>query len=230
MKNVVKILTVTLFGFLLNGCICMQDPRPAICDAVYSPVVGVNRSNFKEKGTNSSIGEPESKTGFQAGVKATVRVDGPLLVEAGTVLSTKGSKSSYEEEGYGPDYPGYKLEDKTNMTYLDVPLGARYEVGLSGFSVYAGVQPSLLLSAKRERTGNNTDDSRDVRDDFKALDFAGSVGVGYQFQKGLLEGATLDLGYDHGFANIRADNDDYSEGETYTRTFRFGIGYVLGRK
>lgn len=207
------------YAFLILLTLSMNSCFVSCKDIVLSPAVGLDISKFNEEdGYAGSENGGGSLVGYQIGLDAIAPINPQLGLESGLRLATKGNKSSF-----GGD--GYSFEDKTVMTYLDVPLGARYGFGESGFSVFGGLQPSLLLGAKQKSDGSEGgSNSETVTDNFKTLDMAGSLGIGYQFKSGI----RLNLGYDYGFANI-AKSDDFGVGKINNRTLKFTIGYILGK-
>ena len=104
---------------------------------------------------------------------------------------------------------------------------AKYYVA-EGFSLEAGPQIGLLLSAKDVWTENwdgETDSgSEDLMDFLNKLDFGLNFGVGYKLDSGLNFGARYYLG----LANIE-DDDDYAEddGDYWIKNnvFQFSVGY-----
>jgi len=184
---------------------------------IFSPIIGIDASKFSDEddyaGSNG-----ESLIGYQVGIDAIVPFNDLLSFESGLHLAGKGNKSSFSGDGFSS-------EDKINMTYIDLPMLARYNVGQGGFSVYGGLQPSILLNANQKTVNDDSEDSQKVTDQFKTLDLAGSIGVGYQFSNGV----RLNLGYDYGFSNISA-NQDFGTGKVNNRTFKLIVGYTLGQK
>lgn len=191
------------------------------CEKIHlSPVAGLDLSQFSEEdGYAGSENGGGSLVGFQLGLDAIAPINPQFGLESGLRLAGKGNKTSMNGDGYN-------YSDKTVMTYLDVPILARYGLGESGFSFYGGVQPSLLLGAKRKSDGTEGgSNSETITDNFNTLDMAGSLGVGYQFKNGI----RLNLGYDHGFSNIAKD-DTFGMSKINNRTLKLTLGYAFGKK
>ncbi len=212
----------------LTGCACMftanrTADEEEFCNFFWGIDAGASSSNIREKSEYSGINDGSALLGPQVGVTVFSPINERLSMEGGLRYAGKGTKTSFD----GSDgEENYSYSDKTRLNYLDVPLLARYQVGQGGFSVYAGVQPSLLLSAKRKSEGSGTESqTTDVKDSYKSLDMAGSVGVGYAFGNGL----RLNAGYDHGFANI-ANNDAFGAAKIRNRSFKLTLGYRFGTK
>ncbi|MCW2120412.1 porin family protein [Flavobacterium sp. 7A] len=108
---------------------------------------------------------------------------------------------------------GYSFNDNTvALGYLNVPLIGKYYV-TKGFSVEAGPQIGYLLSAKNE--------SIDVKDSFKSLDFGVNFGLGYKLDNGLNFGAR----YNMGVSNInKADN---TSNKNTNGVLQLSVGYFF---
>lgn len=219
MKRVLRFTVLIFLCFSMNSCVL------SCRDIVLSPVVGLDSSQFSEEGDYGGSNDGSSLTGLQLGVDALAPLTNQLLLEGGLRYAAKGNKTSFDDGG---EFEGenYSFEDKTRLNYIDLPILARYRLGNSGFSAYGGVQPSLLLSAQQKSSGTGSaDQSMRVTDSYKTLDFAGSLGIGYQFQNGI----RLNLGYDHGFSNI-AKSDAFGAGAINNRTFKLSVGYTIPLK
>ncbi len=80
-------------------------------------------------------------------------------------------------------------DDIVTLNYLSLPLMGKYYV-TKGLSVEAGPQIGYLLSAK--------DEGRDVKDNFKTIDYGLTFGVGYKLENGL----NFTARYNAGLSNI----------------------------
>ncbi|PKG50857.1 porin family protein [Olleya sp. 1-3] len=80
-------------------------------------------------------------------------------------------------------------DDIVTLNYLGLPLMGKYYV-TKGLSLEAGPQIGYLLSAK--------DEGRDVKDNFKSLDYGLTFGVGYKLENGL----NFSARYNAGLSNI----------------------------
>jgi hypothetical protein len=106
-----------------------------------------------------------------------------------------------------------------DISYLDVPLLARYHV--KGFFVEAGPQLSVPLTAKNEEGDNVKAEVNSV-----ALDYV--VGVGYQLANGL----SLGLRYDGGATNVfKHDSGATAVGiaQAKSQTVLVLLGYSFGQ-
>ncbi|AWG20132.1 hypothetical protein FFWV33_00655 [Flavobacterium faecale] len=108
---------------------------------------------------------------------------------------------------------GYSLNDKTiALGYLNVPLMGKYYVS-KGFSVEAGPQIGYLLSAKNE--------SLDIKNSLKTVDFGVNFGLGYKLENGLNFGAR----YNMGVSNI--NKSDYSADKIKNGVLQLSVGYFF---
>lgn len=108
---------------------------------------------------------------------------------------------------------GYSFNDNTiALSYLNIPLMGKYYL-TKGLSIEAGPQIGYLLSAKNESTN--------VKDTFKKVDFAANLGIGYKLENGLNFGAR----YNFGLSNI--NNLDNSSSKYKNRVFQLSVGYFF---
>ena len=98
------------------------------------------------------------------------------------------------------------------LNYLNVPLMAKYYV-VKGLSIEAGPQIGYLLSAKNESTN--------VKDSFKKVDFAANLGVGYKLKNGINFGAR----YNFGLLNINNVSGD--SGKFRNSVLQLSVGYFF---
>jgi hypothetical protein len=148
---------------------------------------------------------------YRVGAKLKLPLNDKFSLSPAMVLSGKGNKNS--NAGF---------EDKLTSTYIDVPLMINYKLGNSKFSLNGGLQPSILLSAKRKITGNGNDQSQKVTDQFNTFDLAASIGAGYQFDNGF----GLNFGYDYGLTNINKSDGGF---KAYNRVLQLGISYNFNK-
>jgi len=106
--------------------------------------------------------------------------------------------------------------NKLNLTYLNFPVLARYNLGYN-FNVHVGLQFGFLLSAKSEFQGNKTD----VKSQFKSVDLGIPIGLGYEFMDRKFNAT---LRYIIGVNNIA----DFP-GTRRNNVFQFSVGMLLTR-
>ena len=114
-----------------------------------------------------------------------------LNVEPGIYYSMQGVK---ESEG--------GISGKIKNDYINIPIYAKAYL-YNGFYAFAGPQFGFLARSKASASYNGTDISVNSKDAFKTFDFALGIGVGYQFDLGLL----VSMNYNIGFTNTLSDGD-----------------------
>ncbi|MEL6303499.1 MAG: porin family protein [Bacteroidota bacterium] len=225
MKNAVKLLGLaSCIAFFSSCCSYKGKVMLESCSSVYfGATAGVNYSTFSEGGEYDYGGQDNSsRLGVQLGARALLPINDNFSVESGLGYATKGSTTDFGSESEGGE--AFSFEERTRLSYLEVPILARYQFNNTGFNTFAGLQPSLLLSAKREVEGTGQQSaSMDVKDSFKNFDTAAVLGVGYRFNNGL----RLNASYDFGLVNI-VDSNTQGLGELRNRSLKLSLGYIFG--
>jgi hypothetical protein len=173
---------------------------------------GLNLANqlWQEDGDTYSA-DFKMKPGFHIGGIVAFPIKGPLFLETGLILDTKGL--SMMEEAYGESY-----EEKMTLYYLDIPVLVRASLEVTdGVSVYGAAGPyfGMGLTGKDKWTykgtsGEEQSETEDVEwgndpdnDHFKRPDFGLSLGGGI-----VVKGIHVGVLYDLGLANISAYTDN----------------------
>lgn len=148
---------------------------------------------------------------------ASFAISEKLSFQPELLYSMKGAKSSYTEEEEGIEL---KVEETLKLTYLDIPLMFKYNVG-GRLNLQAGPQVSLLLSAKNKYEGKamgiSFSTEEDLKDGFKGLDFGLGFGLGYDF------GAIgIDAKYNLGLSNIADSEGDF---KVTNNVIQIGVSY-----
>ncbi|UYZ62385.1 porin family protein [Hymenobacter weizhouensis] len=155
--------------------------------------------------TNGAVTK-EMRTGFHAGLYATLPLGPRFAIEPGVLYSEKGVVLNGRIPLEQFDFLNARVTATARMAYLDVPLLAKAYL-TEGLYLYGGPQASFLLSGNaRVQAGAlgfaalNRD--FDVKNQFRPVDFALTGGLGYQFQNGL----GLSAGYDYGLSSLDKNN------------------------
>lgn len=143
---------------------------------------GLNLSNLTEKVSGVKV-TYSSVANLTAGGYAIYHLNPSWALQAELLYNGSGAKLS----GSG----------KINMSYLSVPVLAKYAIASSGFSIFAGPQIGFLLSAKSIPDGGS---STDVKSSFKSTDISGVAGADYTF----IGGFNISARYQLGLSNIDA--------------------------
>ena len=196
-----KHLFLLLSGLFITLSAFSQQPE-------YGFKFGINNAIW-------SIGEPNAsfqnkfRMGLITGVNADIPVSGQIGVQTELLYAMFGS--TFTDEG---DFAKYKVN------YLLVPVMGRYNFP-NGFSVMAGPQFGLLLSAKSNIDGNK----HDFKDDMKKTDIFFAVGGEYKLPNGLL----LGLRYQHGLTNTEKDADvNYIKNRGFSLTVTYKLKQSIG--
>lgn len=204
MNNLLK-LAIVVIGFTMGSQSYAQT---------FGVKGGLNLSNFHvthDIDTEISA-DHKMKPGYHLGVTADFPITELFSFETGLILSTKGFQQNIEE-----DYMGavYKMDLKTNLLYLDIPLTAKVLFPIGDSKIYGVFGPyvGVGLSGKGEYSYSFIDEESgelDVKwgsdaneDDFKRLDFGLIIGAGVE-----ISSIQIGLSYGLGLANISAYTDD----------------------
>jgi outer membrane protein with beta-barrel domain len=175
---------------------------------------GLNLSTL----TGDVADDTSSKIGFHVGGFAEIKLSEKFSIQPELLFSTQGYK--YEENDSEFDY---SYEEKLNLSYLNIPVMAKFYVA-EKFSLEAGPQLGILLSAKgkvEERIGDVTvSEDHDVKDAYESIDFGVNFGAGYDFTENLSAG----LRYNLGLTNI-AKSEDGQDYKINNSVFSLSVGY-----
>ena len=184
---------------LLTGIVC--SVLSAEAQVHYGIKGGLNLSDIG----GADAGDNKMKIGYHIGGFVKVPVADQFSVQPELVFSAQGF--SIKEDGDN---------SKLNANYINLPLLASYSFG-KGLYAEAGPRLGFLLSAKVRNEGESTN----VKDDFKKLDFAWVLGIGYQLQEKLSVNARFNLGLS------KLDKEGHYK--TFNRVIQAGIQYTLGK-
>lgn len=160
--------------------------------------------------------DAKMKIGYHIGAYANIGLTDMFAIEPGLLLSTKGAKVDFSEDGY-------EVESKSTMTYLDIPVLARVNIA-SGFNAFIGPQFSFLLGNKDKMEitegGVTVSAEESSTEGMNKLDLGLAFGVGYQLESGL----NFNLGYDLGLSNIN-DFEGSEDYKVHNRVIKISVGF-----
>ncbi|MGJ8550466.1 porin family protein [Winogradskyella wichelsiae] len=169
---------------------------------------GLNFSSFSGDDTE----ELDGLTSFHIGGVAEISISDKFSVQPELLYSIQGASAedSYSEFGYSGS-----SESTVKLSYLNIPIMAKYYIA-EGFSVEAGPQIGLLLSAKEDYEYSETFEGEtfsesgdeDVKDSYKGIDLGFNFGLGYKMDSGLNFSARYNLGLSNIYDG--EGSDDYS--------------------
>ncbi|GGF03145.1 porin family protein [Hymenobacter cavernae] len=173
--------------------------------------------------TNAALAK-DTKTGFHAGLYATIPLGKHFALEPGVLYSQKGITTM----GTVPVQQGEALALRqgtatARMNYIDVPVLLKAYV-VKGLYLYAGPQASYLMNGNVHVTSGGTDGSGyqqdiNVKDQFRALDLGAAGGLGYQFDNGL----GFSAGYDYGLSSLDKDGSSNSQNRVFKASANFSF-------
>ena len=184
-----------LFAFLIFA---------AAAQAQIGVRAGLGSSNFSNGGRMrafSSIIRPH--LGAYYGIQANEK----LTVEPGIFYSGKGFK---------PVPLGTTQEFQESLSYVDIPVLARYAVN-ADFNVFMGPQVGFLLARTYTKGTEKITDTAPVG----GYEIGGVLGVGYQLTAEL----NLQASYDFGIAPFK-----YFQADVNNSVLKLSIGYTLPSK
>lgn len=146
----------------------------------------------------------DSRTSFYIGGFAEVKLSDKFAFQPELLYSSQGASSS--EDGEDVDL---------KMDYLTIPMMAKYYVA-ENFSLEMGPQIGFLLSSDFELMGVSVD----FKDYMKGVDFGLNFGLGYEFNKFVINGR-----YNVGLSNIWDDEEMFGDVKNQNSVIQIGIGY-----
>lgn len=154
-------------------------------------------------GSLAQAADPKLLTSFFAGAYLDLALLGPLHLEPGLYLASKGYKLENAILGVA------QLDITNRSYYLEIPVYARLFIS-DGLNIYAGPQFSVLLS-NTFRTDISAafasfDFENEGSSDLNNVDVGLAVGAGYELPFGL----NVQLGYDLGFVRFTDDTQAYN--------------------
>lgn len=210
-KIILSVIAIATFGFSQA-----QEVK-------YGAKAGLNLATL-----SGDIEDLNSKIGFHIGAFAEIKFTEKFSFQPELLMSTQGAKYEYSEsEIFGGTEFGFSEESNLKLTYLNIPLMAKY-YATSKFSLEVGPQIGFLVSAKEDYEYVETidgdvdysesEDGIDVKDNFKSIDFGMNFGLGYNFTDNVSAG----IRYNLGLSNILEDSGDF---EAQNSVFQLSLGY-----
>ena len=151
--------------------------------------------------TVSELEEAKNKIGFNIGVFAEIGVSDGFAIQPELLFSLQGAN--------GPN------DSSLNLNYINIPVMAKFKVA-EGFSLQAGPQFGILMSATNKFGGN----SIDTKENFKTLDLGLNFGAGYDISENIM----VDLRYNLGLGGLVKDLPDGAK-DSNNRVIALSVGY-----
>lgn len=219
MKKVTKILmVVALAAFSFNSFA-----------QTFGVQAGLNLASAKGKQGGEDMKDyTKMIIGFNVGGTVEFPLSDAFAVQSGLILNTKGVKIEVDEDGY-------KYENKSTVTYLDIPINAKYSLDLGGNKLYFAAGPYVAFALKGKYDVEQSDGvdtysasgdleigSDEEKDDLKRMDFGLNIGAGMEF------GAIgVGVQYGLGLTNLTPGGD--SDNSQKNRLISISLAYKFGK-
>jgi hypothetical protein len=181
MKKLVLSLTAVVFA----ACSFAQTTSTSTGKTGIGIRAGVNLSKFGGDAEGT-----KNHTGLNIGLDYAIPLGTSFAIQPEVAYSELGAK--YDLAG---------MEAKEKLTYITVPILAKYTFATSGFSLYAGPQLGIMMSAKVKGLPGGT---VDVKEEYNTTDFSGVFGLEFLIPN---TGLFLSGRYQLGFSNINKDGN-----------------------
>jgi hypothetical protein len=188
---------------------------------------GLNLANMiieDNDGTYSD--EFTNRAGFNAGLLAGIGL-GPMAVEGGLVLSSRGYNIDYTEGTM-------TMAGNVNSLYLDVPVDLKFRLGLGPVGIYGSLGPVISygiggkVTMKTTVNGDVVDDSSEKikwgdseEDDLKKMDVGLGLGAGAELGK-----LTFGVKYIWGVSNLAPTTENGYKVNNRTLQVTLGIKLI----
>jgi len=182
-------------------------------DIKFGVKAGVNIATF-----GGDIEDLDSRTGFHAGVVAEFKLSETFSIQPELMYSQMGAKLDYVDSD---GITEYNVESTSKFDYISLPILAKYYI-IEGLSIEAGPQIGFLVSAKQEdKVSGVGEQSADVKDGAKSIDFGLAGGLAYDLPIGLFFQAR----YYAGIANIAEEGDSNDDFKVTNMGVQLSVGY-----
>lgn len=185
-----------------------QDRSKNTPIAQFGLKAGLNLASVKTDLYNN----PETRTGFHAGILSHIHFSQHLAVQPEVVYSNQGFEQNISS--------GLNL--KMKLDYLNIPVLVQYMN--RGFRLETGPQIGFLLQAKADYTDGR---KQNVKDYLASTDFSWVFGTSYLTTLGL----GLHARYNLGISNINKEIQvaGVSNSEMNNQVWQFGLFYQIPR-
>lgn len=185
-----------------------QQLRPG--SVTITPKIGVNASSYYGSDNEGC----DYKAGLTLGAEGEYYIKNWLGVSAGLMYSQQGCSSSENSD------------IKICTEYINVPVLCNFHLGKC-FSLKAGLQPGVNLSAKAKVGGVSADLSGSGVD-AKTFDIAMPIGMSFAFNNLVID-ARYALGLDNAFKG-KNNYGDLNNADLYNSVFSLTLGYRFNLK
>ena len=199
-QGIMKKSLLTIACCLLTAACCLLPGKAfaqgEVGSVSFVPQVGISYANLSDASNGSA------KLGFTAGIEAKYQISDMFAVSGGVFYTQQGAKGTenFSELGVG----NVAVDIDLANDYLNIPVLLNAYVA-KGFAIKAGVQPSILMSAKAKgKASNGQKDSITIKDYFNTFDVAIPLGISYETEDGFI----IDARYNLGLLDVIKNNVD----------------------
>ena len=196
----------TLLTSLMLALICSTGLLAQGID--FGVKAGANIANQKISGDYDI--DTKAIVSFHGGVFVVWMFTEQLGLQPELLLSMQGSKEKDDTYDY-----------KIITNYVSIPVLVRYNIN-DMFSVHAGPQFGILVSAKEEFDG----DKEDIKDDFKTMDVGLAIGAEANLP---VPNLGVGLRYIIGLTNVLTDDGSFDDTELKNGVFQIYVTYKIIR-
>src|SRR5574344_574666 len=187
-----------------------QQLRPG--SLTITPKMGINASSYFGDDNEGC----DYKAGLTLGAEGEYYIKNWLGISVGLMYSQQGSSLDYS------NIDGLKICTE----YINVPVLCNFHLGKC-FSLKAGLQPGVNLSAKAKAGGVSADLSG-FGGDAKTFDIAMPIGMSFAFNNLVID-ARYALGLNTAFKG-KIDDDNLNNADLYNSVFSLTLGYRFNLK
>jgi hypothetical protein len=145
----------------------------------YSNMYGSKNYHSQPTGIGFSLGREEYLLGYSAGGWISNQITRTISIVGELNITRKGMTTPIVGVYNGSKY---EITLEPQLTYLCAPFLVQYNPAkLNRLGLYAGFEPSLLLSAKQKISGNFDEGKTNIRKEFRSFDLGIVGGINYQF-------------------------------------------------
>lgn len=167
-------------------------------DVTFGAKAGLNLATLQP-----DLNDPATRVSFHLGGVAEIPLMDDFSVQPELLFSSQGVRDKSDDD------------EVVRLNYLTLPVMAKYYIE-DKFSVEAGPQFGILLSAKGEDNGETTD----LKDITKSADIGFALGLGYKLENQVNFGLRYYFGSN--INNYEGDSDKIAN-----RVFQISAGYIF---
>ena len=200
MKKMKQICSCLVLAGLLSIPVAVQAQMD---DSRFGIKGGVNLTNFYEE----ELGDQNLRLGFNVGIFTELAVGESFSIQPELLLTTKGNRIAYGdndnlfEDLLEGDDDAFIGDVETNLTYIELPLLAKFTIGET-LNLHVGPYASYLLDASTSVDGTLGERLSDLdRNGFRKWDYGLAAGIGID-----LNLVTIGARYDLGLVGVAEDD------------------------